>query len=388
MPTHTKKVCIVCSEAMGEEKLFIVDLEWNSGDECGDDDVLSIPMKPTVHFNSNGFFLPTYCVLGSTLYVFDGYHDTYNPKGGRSMFTYELCDGVFDLELTKNMLSEGPSMNEVKHFPKASPTPRGKILVVSTFFNMETRPESCDFELYDPEDGKWQKLPSLPEFLPPYAEDRITIDYCVRSFTFMKRDMLFLHTDVGCFSLDITSPVKWEEYPAFAGDVSIPSYPGTSLVFIGGGDICMIPYFAFDIPKCSGDKEHLDLIYTFPLLSSFPVSTHSYKTGGIVLLDNPGVTNTPHICLLHSAINKETGCHEILLQVYRCNLRECKKTLEERRQKIIAGDEPNWRKREGFVFPGTTKVKSIMIPVDFKPFHGSFLCSFTYIPSESPKARN
>ncbi|KAL8508809.1 hypothetical protein ACS0TY_016136 [Phlomoides rotata] len=170
------------------------------------------------------------------------------------MFTYQLSDGISDLKLTKEMLWQGPYMNDVKYFPKASPTPRG-----------------------------------------------------------------------------------------------------TSLAFIGEGAICMFPYFAFDIPKPSGDKEHLDLIYTIPQLSSFPESTHSYETGGIVLLDNPGVTDTPHICLLHSAVEAATGCHEILLQVYRCNLRECKKMLKERRQKIIAGEEPNWKMRKGFVFPGTTK---------------------------------
>ncbi|KAL8531544.1 hypothetical protein ACS0TY_008224 [Phlomoides rotata] len=202
------------------------------------------------------------------------------------MFTYQLSDGIFDLELTKSMLSKGPSMNDVKYLPRASPTPRG-----------------------------------------------------------------------------------------------------TSLAFIGERDICMFPYFAFDIPNHSGDKERLDLIYTFPLLSSFPESTHSYETGGIVLLDNPGVTDTPHICLLHSAVKAATGCHEILLQVYRCNLRECKKMLKERWQKIIAGEEPNWKKRKGFVFPGTTKVKSIKFPVDVEQFRTSYLCSFTYVPLEFANPR-
>ncbi|GER31052.1 Xaa-Pro dipeptidyl-peptidase [Striga asiatica] len=209
------KVCLVfrCSGYDEPDKYFleilVLDLLKHK-----DADIISSageefkPIKPTFRLFRECFPAHTSCVVGSTLYLFDGiFGGVYSRSQAHrsSVATVDLSqytDDDFTVDLKAPALKITPHVLHPKCLPMAIPTSDGKILVFSRLIEFDRKAVNVDFELFDPITcGSCRELPQLG-----LNEKRfLVLGYTLHEPT----HTFFLQTEEGDFCLDLAGEGGW-----------------------------------------------------------------------------------------------------------------------------------------------------------------------------------
>ncbi|CAA0832029.1 Unknown protein [Striga hermonthica] len=158
------KVCLAfrCSGYDKPEKYFIEILDLDLLKDK-DADIISAgageefkPIKPTFCLFRECFLADTSCVVGSTLFLFDGisggvYSRSQAHRSSVAAVNLpQYTDDDFTVDLKPPALKIAPHVLHPKCFPKAIPTSDGKILVFSRLIELDHNAVNVDFELFDP----------------------------------------------------------------------------------------------------------------------------------------------------------------------------------------------------------------------------------------------
>ncbi|KAL6541618.1 hypothetical protein OROGR_011104 [Orobanche gracilis] len=235
-----------------------------------------IPIAPTFRLDAEGTDRG-FCVLGSTVYIFESTGLLSNSPPLKTVYTIDLLSKPSLKRLCKSELCTIGDMNHPKTSPLATPTPDGKkILTFSAFVRFhpfavsrETVGEN-DFELYDLNVGKWHTLPGIPYdwLLRYYRANSSNSNYkrgdlWIGGFTFIGRATFVIQIKVMnggydrgtmgdddnlILSIDLDSMDRgWEQMHTFFGASALPFDDGCFLVV--DDFLSVAPDGAYDIKK-------------------------------------------------------------------------------------------------------------------------------------------
>ncbi|KAL8550340.1 hypothetical protein ACS0TY_008967 [Phlomoides rotata] len=289
----------------------------------------------------------------------DGDESVPLPIVPTEVYTYELPEGASDLTLEKaDVHKEDVGMNHPKKWPIAIVTEDGKILVFSSSLDVCTS-QRHNFELYDPKTQICHNLPNLP--VQQIRQNCSSID--VLSYTFLKKNVFYLCTDVGVFTLDLK---RRPEFFFWTGDRFYGPAPRYRSLVVIDSDICLSPDCAVYIPpdEMDGQDAFASLYYLFPSLPSC-IPTHDFTYSAITLL-NYKQRKDFSVCILQVGASNfvtdpERKYPELIIHAYHTQLPKCKKKLSENRKKKMEEEpSPLTRKIENLELPNTSN------PISFK----------------------
>ncbi|CAA0820920.1 Unknown protein [Striga hermonthica] len=402
---ESTKVCIVCSycysdKAVPSFAVMIADVQPEAGGDASDESVISI--RPTFLIDGISFDdgLYNFCVLNSTLYMIEmGIHTIDHSLGGKSVYTYDLSrylkDGgsnggsgvCVDGEiLYKDDMVAAPEMLYPKYLPFVTPTPDGKrIVVFSSTINMSflnedpntgapnAVDEDIDFEVYDPQNKAWRKLPSLRDY--QLRTGSYYPDIEIQGFTFLtSSDMLFQMSE-GIFVIDINMPeIGWHKQDSYLGAKRIPFEDRFFVIEDDKIQLCLDTSRAYDISPWAKTKykEHL---FDSSMASRFPTSyialdanvgfgvRHSFRTD--VAYDEDDLL----VVHLQTALDMYTQIAYMLLDVSRYNLKKYKdddmtkkKNKKKKKKEVVEGED-----LEKKSFLNASSVDSFKFKLDTEP---------------------
>ncbi|GFQ03136.1 hypothetical protein PHJA_002457400 [Phtheirospermum japonicum] len=347
-----RKPYIVSLNPDGDYDLYIVDLNSGGGGSVDHE----LDMLPTVRLSGKFFRSGALCVLGSTLYAFEGLPPGLGyppPRPGKSVYKFELLNLPVRFKVDKKMMSFVCYMKSDKHSPCATPTPDGRQIMISSSV---LDPHRNNFELFDPSKRKCYKLPN------------IDIPRCrLRNLTFLDESVFFVETAAEMYTLKFNEGGSiWKRMYHFHGAFSM----GGVFEVISGVNICLTLHGAYDIDDSSLDHQEYELenacLYKYPDLSSFPSNVRLVRLD-LILLDVNDPSDFKFGILLSGVEAGSIDIPHLILDVYSCDLIKCRNTLSEIREKERMKTSMMDRNSTPYPLPHASKVTTLKFRLGPQP---------------------
>ncbi|GER31051.1 proteasome subunit beta type [Striga asiatica] len=303
------KVCLVfrCSGYDEPDKYFLEILVLDLLKDK-DADIISgageefKPVKPTFRLFPECFPADTSCVVGSTLYLFDGiFGGVYSRSEAHrsSVATVDLSqytDDDFTLDLKAPALKISPHVLHPKCLPMAVPTSDGKILVFSRYIELDRKAVNVDFELFDPITcGSCRELPQLGLNEKRFRVLGYTLHEPTHTF--------FLQTEEGDFCLDLAGGERWARVDGLFGIRNLPCKGPLSIT--RDAEFCLTAAGIYDL-KSKDTKCRLCSWFVFEHPPTFGPGFRAAAP-----LDH-GDSGALHFCLLQTKLNTKRIYYETI----------------------------------------------------------------------------